>query len=99
MGRQHVRLLHRGPADLLPARRIVGPGRRRRRPGRGGAGAPGAGHPGEAALPVGEDSTLLPSLLTLSDVFPTGHHCAVKAGVNPRTTVTVIGDGAVVLSA
>jgi threonine dehydrogenase-like Zn-dependent dehydrogenase len=50
-------------------------------------------------LPVGEDSALLPSLLTLSDVFPTGHHCAVRAGVNPRTTVTVIGDGAVGLSA
>jgi threonine dehydrogenase-like Zn-dependent dehydrogenase len=50
-------------------------------------------------LPVGEDSALLPSLLTLSDVFPTGHHCAVKAGVNSRTTVTVIGDGAVGLSA
>jgi threonine dehydrogenase-like Zn-dependent dehydrogenase len=50
-------------------------------------------------LPVGEDSPLLPSLLTLSDVFPTGHHCAVTAGVNPRTTVTVIGDGAVGLSA
>lgn len=41
----------------------------------------------------------MPSLLTLSDVFPTGHHCAVTAGVNPRTTVTVIGDGAVGLSA
>ncbi|MBE8516049.1 alcohol dehydrogenase catalytic domain-containing protein [Amycolatopsis sp. H6(2020)] len=50
-------------------------------------------------LPVGEDSALLPSLLSLSDVFPTGHHCAVTAGVNPRTTVTVIGDGAVGLSA
>ncbi len=50
-------------------------------------------------LPVGEDSVLLPSLLTLSDVFPTGHHCAVTAGVGPRTTVTVIGDGAVGLSA
>jgi threonine dehydrogenase-like Zn-dependent dehydrogenase len=50
-------------------------------------------------LPVGEDSALLPSLLTLSDVFPTGHHCAVTAGVNPRTSVTVIGDGAVGLSA
>jgi threonine dehydrogenase-like Zn-dependent dehydrogenase len=50
-------------------------------------------------LPVGEDSPLLPSLLTLSDVFPTGHHCAVTAGVGPRTTVTVIGDGAVGLSA
>jgi threonine dehydrogenase-like Zn-dependent dehydrogenase len=50
-------------------------------------------------LPVSEDSALLPSLMTLSDVFPTGHHCAVMAGVNPRTTVTVIGDGAVGLSA
>ena len=49
--------------------------------------------------PVGEDSTLLPSLLTLSDVFLTGHHCAVKAAVGVRTTVTVIGDGAVGLSA
>ena len=46
-------------------------------------------------LPVAEDSALLPSLLTLSDVFPTGHHAAVTAGVGPRTTVTVIGDGAV----
>jgi len=50
-------------------------------------------------LPVGQDSTLLPSLLSLSDVFPTGHHCAVTAGVGPRTSVTVIGDGAVGLSA
>jgi threonine dehydrogenase-like Zn-dependent dehydrogenase len=50
-------------------------------------------------LPVAEDSVLLPSLLTLSDVFCTGHHCAVTAGVGPRTTVTVIGDGAVGLSA
>ena len=32
-------------------------------------------------------------------MFPTGHHCAVTAGVNQRTTVTVIGDGAVGLSA
>lgn len=51
------------------------------------------------AAPVGEDSELLPSLLTLSDVFLTGHHCAVKAGVTARTSVTVIGDGAVGLSA
>jgi threonine dehydrogenase-like Zn-dependent dehydrogenase len=50
-------------------------------------------------LGVGEDSALLPSLLSLSDVFPTGYHCAHTAGVNPRTTVTVIGDGAVGLSA
>jgi threonine dehydrogenase-like Zn-dependent dehydrogenase len=50
-------------------------------------------------VPVGEDSALLASLLTLSDVFCTGHHAAVTAGVNPRTSVTVIGDGAVGLSA
>jgi threonine dehydrogenase-like Zn-dependent dehydrogenase len=46
-------------------------------------------------LPVGQDSSLLPSLLTLSDVFPTGHHAAVTAGVGPGARVTVIGDGAV----
>ncbi|ASO20735.1 hypothetical protein FHR81_001703 [Actinoalloteichus hoggarensis] len=50
-------------------------------------------------LPVAADSPLLPALLTLSDVLPTGHHCAVTAGVGPRTTVTVIGDGAVGLCA
>jgi threonine dehydrogenase-like Zn-dependent dehydrogenase len=50
-------------------------------------------------LPVGEDSALLPSLLTLSDVFCTGYHAAVKARIGPRTSVTVIGDGAVGLSA
>jgi threonine dehydrogenase-like Zn-dependent dehydrogenase len=50
-------------------------------------------------LPVAADSALLPSLLSLSDVFPTGHHCAVRAGVGPRTSVTVIGDGAVGLCA
>ena len=37
-------------------------------------------------LPVAEDSALLPSLLTLSDVFCTGHHCAVTAGVKPGHT-------------
>jgi threonine dehydrogenase-like Zn-dependent dehydrogenase len=50
-------------------------------------------------LPVAPDSALLPSLLTLSDVFATGHHAAVRAGVNARTTVTVVGDGAVGLLA
>ncbi|MEH3156243.1 MAG: alcohol dehydrogenase catalytic domain-containing protein [Gordonia paraffinivorans] len=50
-------------------------------------------------LPVAEDSALVPSLLTLSDVFSTGHHCAVTAGVQEGDTVTVIGDGAVGLSA
>ncbi|WP_438388592.1 zinc-binding dehydrogenase [Actinopolyspora saharensis] len=50
-------------------------------------------------LPVGADSELLPSLLTLSDVFSTGHHAAVQAGVGAGSAVTVIGDGAVGLSA
>ncbi|MGW6010059.1 zinc-binding dehydrogenase [Streptomyces sp. NPDC055210] len=50
-------------------------------------------------LPVAPDSALLPSLLTLSDVFGTGHHAAVAGGVGERTRVTVIGDGAVGLLA
>lgn len=50
-------------------------------------------------LPVGEDSALLPSLLTLSDVLGTGYHAAVSAGIEPGDTVTVIGDGAVGLLA
>ncbi len=49
--------------------------------------------------PVEEDSPLIPSLLTLSDVFLTGHHAAVRGGVRAGTSVTVIGDGAVGLSA
>ena len=50
-------------------------------------------------LPVGRDSALLASLLTLTDVLCTGHHCAVKAGLGPGDTVAVIGDGAVGLCA
>ena len=50
-------------------------------------------------LPVGEDSVLLAPLLALSDVFPTGYHCARTARVATGSTVTVIGDGAVGLSA
>lgn len=49
--------------------------------------------------PAAEDSALLPSLLTLSDVFLTGHHAVVRGGVGLGSTVTVIGDGAVGLSA
>ncbi len=45
------------------------------------------------------DDSMLPSLLTLSDVFPTGWHCAVAAGVKPGDTVVVVGDGAVGLCA
>jgi threonine dehydrogenase-like Zn-dependent dehydrogenase len=50
-------------------------------------------------LPVPADSALLPALLTLADVLPTGHHGAVTAGVQPGDHVTVIGDGAVGLCA
>lgn len=50
-------------------------------------------------LPVGEDSDLLPSLLTLADVYGTGYHAAKVARVAPGDTVTVIGDGAVGLLA
>ncbi|MCW2856313.1 MAG: dehydrogenase [Marmoricola sp.] len=41
------------------------------------------------------DAALIPSLLTLADVFPTGWHCAVSARVKPGDTVVVVGDGAV----
>jgi threonine dehydrogenase-like Zn-dependent dehydrogenase len=51
------------------------------------------------AAPVEESSPLIPSLLTLSDVYGTGYHAALKASVSPWTSVTVIGDGAVGLMA
>ncbi|GAA3281013.1 zinc-binding dehydrogenase [Nesterenkonia halobia] len=51
------------------------------------------------AVPGDVDQALLPSLLTLTDVYPTGWHAAVQAGVGPGSTVTVIGDGAVGLLA
>jgi threonine dehydrogenase-like Zn-dependent dehydrogenase len=50
-------------------------------------------------LPVGPDSALMPSLLTLADVFGTGHHAAKMGGVTRGSRVTVIGDGAVGLLA
>lgn len=48
---------------------------------------------------IDERSELLPSLLALSDVYLTGHHAAFMAKVAPGKTVTVVGDGAVGLSA
>jgi threonine dehydrogenase-like Zn-dependent dehydrogenase len=48
---------------------------------------------------TGHSDEMLASLLTLSDVFPTGHHAAVCAGVKQADTVAVVGDGAVGLSA
>ena len=50
-------------------------------------------------LPVAADPALLPSLLTLTDVFCTGHHAAVTAHVGPGVSVAVVGDGAVGLCA
>jgi threonine dehydrogenase-like Zn-dependent dehydrogenase len=41
------------------------------------------------------DRSLIPALLTLADVFPTGWHCAVSARVEKGSTVVVVGDGAV----
>src|SRR3954470_2540177 len=46
----------------------------------------------------GHADALLRSLLTLSDVFATGHHAAVCANVEAGQTVAVVGDGAVGLS-
>ena len=51
------------------------------------------------ATPGQPDEALVPHLLTLSDVFPTGHHAAISAGVTAGSTVAVVGDGAVGLSA
>lgn len=47
------------------------------------------------AEPPGDDEALLKSLLTLSDVMPTGWHAAVAAGVRRGGTAVVVGDGAV----
>lgn len=43
----------------------------------------------------GHSEDMLRSLLTLSDVFCTGHHAAVCADVRPGGTAAVVGDGAV----
>jgi threonine dehydrogenase-like Zn-dependent dehydrogenase len=49
--------------------------------------------------PATADEGMLASLLTLSDVYLTGYHAAHMGQVEPGKTVTVIGDGAVGLSA
>src|SRR5205085_8014611 len=49
---------------------------------------PGSGHSDE----------MMRSLLTLSDVFATGHHAAVCAQVKAGQAIAVVGDGAVGLS-
>ena len=50
------------------------------------------------ALDGQPDDTVVPSLLTLSDVMGTGWYAAVAAEVKPGSTVVVVGDGAVGLS-
>ncbi|GAB3282698.1 zinc-dependent alcohol dehydrogenase family protein [Kineosporia babensis] len=50
-------------------------------------------------IPGEVDEALLPSLLTLADVFGTGFHAAACGAVKAGSTVTVIGDGAVGLLA
>lgn len=49
--------------------------------------------------PTSADRSLLASLLALSDVYLTGYHAAHMGRVEAGKTVTVIGDGAVGLSA
>ncbi|MDX6356242.1 MAG: hypothetical protein QOF98_3145 [Streptomyces sp.] len=48
---------------------------------------------------IDEDDAVVPSLLTLSDVYGTGYHAAKQAKVTRGDTVAVIGDGAVGLLA
>jgi threonine dehydrogenase-like Zn-dependent dehydrogenase len=48
---------------------------------------------------VAGDEALLTRLTPLTDVFPTGHHSVVSAGVVRGSTAVVIGDGAVGLCA
>ncbi len=51
------------------------------------------------ATPDVPEDGLVPSLLALSDVMGTGWYAAVAAEVKPGSTVAVVGDGAVGLSA
>ena len=48
---------------------------------------------------IASSPELLVAALPLSDVMSTGHHAAVSAGVQPGSTVAVVGDGAVGLCA
>ena len=48
---------------------------------------------------IASSPELLVAALPLTDVMSTGHHAAVSAGVQPGSTVAVVGDGAVGLCA
>ena len=75
--RRHLRVLPRGSDQRLPERQRLG--RRDRRAQGEAARVPFADHV-LMPLDVPQDSELMPSLLTLSDVFGTGHHAAVDGG-------------------
>ncbi|MFJ5675555.1 alcohol dehydrogenase catalytic domain-containing protein [Streptomyces sp. NPDC093097] len=47
------------------------------------------------AVPEMPPEELVPALLALTDVLPTGHEAALHAEVRPGATVVVVGDGAV----
>jgi threonine dehydrogenase-like Zn-dependent dehydrogenase len=74
-------------------------------PGRGTAGAQAEA----ARIPLADgtlvkvpgtvDASMYAGLLTLSDVYGTGWHAAIRAGITAGDTVAVIGDGAVGLLA
>lgn len=81
----------------MQARRLVRRGRCRWSAGREGPRTAGSGT--LVPIPGDVDEKLLPSLLALSDVYLTGYHAAHMGNVGPGKTVTVIGDGAVGLSA
>lgn len=49
--------------------------------------------------PLRGDRSKLAALALITDVVPTGHHAAVRAGVRPGVTAVVVGDGAVGLCA
>ena len=51
------------------------------------------------ATPETPDASMVPDLLTLSDVMATGHHAAVSARVGRGSKVVIVGDGAVGLCA
>ena len=99
-----LRVLPRRPADLLRQRRFLerpGPRHRwRRRPRPSASRSPTAPWSPSPASPSPPTRACWPRLLTLSDVYGTGWHAAVRGGgVTPGSTVTVIGDGAVGLLA
>ena len=79
-----LRVLPGGAADLVRQRRVLerrGLGTGGGRPKRCGSRSPTAPWSPSLASPTSTDESLLASLLTLSDVYGTGWHAAVRGGV------------------